>query len=67
MTARTMLPAERDASAIVSDFASASGRLNAMAADWRAGQFRPGDLSDAAHTLEGLARLLAELRQEAHQ
>ena len=67
MTARTMPPASRGAYEIVQDFASGTERLVRIAADWRQSRFRAGDLSDAAHTLEGLARLLAELRQEAHQ
>ena len=67
MTARTMAPANRGAYEIVLDFAAATERLSRIAADWRQSQFRAGDLSDAAHTLEGLARLLAELRQESHQ
>lgn len=67
MTARTMAPASRGAYEIVQDFAAATERLTRIASDWRQSQFRAGDLSDAAHTLEGLARLLAELRQESRQ
>jgi hypothetical protein len=62
-----MAPAPRGAYEVVQDFTAATERLARIAADWRQSQFRAGDLSDAAHTLEGLARLLAELRQEAHQ
>jgi hypothetical protein len=62
MTARTMAPASRGAYEIVQDFAAASGRLNDMARDWTAGQFKASDKSDASNLLEGLARLLTELR-----
>ena len=65
MTARAMPAPGRDAFAIVCDFSAASGRLNAMAADWQQGQFRAGDTTDANNLLEGLRALLAELRQGA--
>lgn len=65
VTARTEPAPGRDAFAVVADFSAASGRLNAMASDWLAGQFKAGDLSDANATVEGLARLLTELRQVA--
>ena len=63
MTGRVEAPPGRDAFAVVCDFAAASSRLNATAADWLAGQYKSGDLSDASNLLEGLNRLLTELRQ----
>lgn len=54
---------KRDAYTILRDFADASGRLSNIAKDWREGQFRRGDLTDAANTIEGLRALLVELRQ----
>ena len=57
----------RNACAIVRDFAAAAGRLSAITADWRQGQFKAGDLSDANAIVEGLRVLLIELRQEVRQ
>lgn len=63
MTARSEAAPGRDAFAIACDFAAASGRLAAMGADWQAGQYKAGDLSDAANAIEGLRALLVEFRQ----
>lgn len=52
----------RGAFEIIRDFAAASGRLHAVASDWRASQFKTSDLTDAANTVEGLRALLCELR-----
>lgn len=62
MTARTMAPATRGAYEIVQDFAAASARLDGMAREWKGGQFKASDKSDASNLVEGLARLLTELR-----
>ena len=62
MTARTMLPIPRGAYEIIRDFTAAAERLNRIAIDWRQSQFRAGDLSDAASTIEGMRALLGELR-----
>lgn len=53
----------RDAYTIISQFDEAAAKLSNTAKDWRAGQFRRGDLTDAANTIEGLRALLVELRQ----
>jgi hypothetical protein len=62
MTARTMRPPGRDAYEVIRDFNAAANRLATISADWKQGQFRAGDLIDAASTVEGLRALLAELR-----
>lgn len=55
-------PIEREARAVVLDFAAAADRLAAMAADWRQGQFRKTDVTTAAASLAGMNALLGELR-----
>lgn len=48
---------------ILTEFADAADRLAAIAGDWRQRQFKAGDITDAAHQVEGLKHLLTELRQ----
>lgn len=55
-------PTEREARAVVLDFAAAADRLAAMAADWKQGQFRKTDVTTAAASLAGMNALLGELR-----
>lgn len=63
MTARTVrLPEQRQAFAVVLDFAAAADRIAAMAQDWRQGQFRSSDTITAANTIAGMNVLLGELR-----
>lgn len=54
---------KRDAYAIVCHFDEVARMLSNTAKNWRAGQFRRSDLTDAANTIEGLRALLVELRQ----
>lgn len=53
---------EREARAVVVDFAAAADRLAAMAADWKQGQFRRTDITTAAASVAGMNSLLGELR-----
>lgn len=55
-------PTEREARAVVLDFAAAADRLAAMAADWKQGQFRRNDTTTAANAIAGMNALLGELR-----
>lgn len=55
-------PTEREAFAIVLDFAAAADRLAVMASDWKQGQFRRTDITTAAASIAGMNALLGELR-----
>lgn len=63
MVAATTSP-NRETFQVVDDFASAVARLHLMAGDWRNGKFRADDLASAASTVDGLFRLLVELRAD---
>lgn len=62
----TTRAAESRASAVViGDFEMGAARLEAMAVDWREGQFKQRDIADADAILRGLGHCLTELRQGA--
>lgn len=59
-------PVERQAFAVVLDFAAAAARLAGIAADWKQGQFRKTDITTAAASIAGMNALLGELRSTHH-
>ncbi|HET7561695.1 MAG TPA: hypothetical protein VFJ87_04875 [Rhodanobacteraceae bacterium] len=61
------MSADRQASEVIAEFATAADRLTAMAKDWVEGQFRHNDVADADSILRGLTHLLNELRQRSGQ
>lgn len=63
LAALPALCGHRPAHHLLRDFASGAASLHEQAASWSPLLPTPGDLAGATATIEGLRRLLAELRQ----